>query len=305
MMRQAPLGHDGAAARDDARHPPGGERHVAQQHAGVNGEVVHALLGLLDERVAVHLPGQLLGLAVHLLERLVDRHGAERRRRIAQDPLARLVDVLARREVHDRVGAPAGRPRHLLDFLLDRGAHRGVADIRVDLHQEAPADDHRLALRVVDVRGDDGAPARDLVADELGGHALAQRHELHLRGDVAAPRIVHLGHAPSRLAAQAPAAARARLHVVALEDPVAPKGRQALLQVDRVVRVGIGAAGVVQAHALAVGEGEVPHGHSDGGFEPERYVFMEASLRWHYPGQVRSGRQRHRCPLSPFDRAPA
>src|SRR5215831_1137611 len=32
---------------------------------------------------------------------------------------------------------------------------------------------------------------------------------------------------------------------------------------------------------------------------------MRSSLRWHYPGQVLSGRQRHRCPLSPFDRAPA
>src|SRR5687767_11986079 len=40
------------------------------------------------------------------------------------------------------------------------------------------------------------------------------------------------------------------------------------------------------------------------GFEPERYVFMEASLRWHYPGQVRSGRQHQRCPLSPLTELP-
>ena len=38
-----------------------GQRDVAQQHAGVHGEVVHALLGLLDQRVAVDLPGQVLG----------------------------------------------------------------------------------------------------------------------------------------------------------------------------------------------------------------------------------------------------
>src|SRR5262245_8691288 len=31
---------------------------------------------------------------------------------------------------------------------------------------------------------------------------------------------------------------------------------------------------------------------------------MAASLRWHYPGQVVSGRQRRRCPLSPFDELP-
>ena len=51
MMRQAPLGHDRAPARHNAGHALGGHGHVAQQHARVNGEVVHALLGLLDERV--------------------------------------------------------------------------------------------------------------------------------------------------------------------------------------------------------------------------------------------------------------
>ena len=137
VVRQAPLGHDRAAARDDAGDALGGQRDVAQQHAGVDGEVVDALLGLLDQRVAVDLPGEVLGLAADLLERLVDRHGADRHRRVAQDPLARLVDVLAGREVHDRVGAPAGRPRHLLDLLLDRGGDRRVADVGVDLHQEA------------------------------------------------------------------------------------------------------------------------------------------------------------------------
>ncbi len=46
---------------------------------------------------------------------------------------------------------------------------------------------------MVDVGGDDGAAAGDLVADELGRHALAQRDELHLGRDLAAPRVVHLG----------------------------------------------------------------------------------------------------------------
>ena len=122
VMREAPLGHDRAAARDDAGHALRGQRDVAQQHAGVDREVVDALLGLLDQRVAVDLPRELLRLAVDLLERLVDRHRADRHRRVAHDPLARLVDVLAGRQVHHRVGAPADRPRHLLDFLVDRRA---------------------------------------------------------------------------------------------------------------------------------------------------------------------------------------
>src|SRR5499426_1975180 len=87
-------------------------RGTKRRSTPVDGEVVDTLLGLLDERVAVDLPGELLGLAIHLLERLVDRHGAERGRRVAEDPLACLVDVLTRRQVHDGVGTPAGRPRH-------------------------------------------------------------------------------------------------------------------------------------------------------------------------------------------------
>ena len=113
-----------AAARDDAGDALGGQRHVAQQHAGVDGEVVHALLGLLDQGVAEDLPGEFLGAAVDLLQRLVDRHGADRHRRIADDPLAGFVDVLAGGQVHHRVGAPADRPHQLLDFLGDAGSHR-------------------------------------------------------------------------------------------------------------------------------------------------------------------------------------
>ena len=45
--------------------------HIAQQHARVDGEVIHPLLGLLDQGVAEYLPGQLLGLAIDLLQRLV------------------------------------------------------------------------------------------------------------------------------------------------------------------------------------------------------------------------------------------
>ena len=122
VMREAPLRDDRSAARDDAGEAAGGHRDVAQQHAGVDGEVVDALLRLLDERVAVDLPGQIFGPAADFLERLVDRHRADRHRRVAEDPLARLVDVAAGRQIHHRVGAPQRRPAQLLDFLLDRRA---------------------------------------------------------------------------------------------------------------------------------------------------------------------------------------
>ena len=52
-----PLGQDGAAAADDAGDALGGERDVLHQHAGVDGHVVHALLGLLLDHFQHHLRG--------------------------------------------------------------------------------------------------------------------------------------------------------------------------------------------------------------------------------------------------------
>ncbi len=228
-MRQAPLGHDRAAARDDAGDALGGQRYVAQQHAGMDGEVVDALLGLLDQGVAEQLPGQVFGDAIDLLQRLVDRHRADRHRRVADDPLAGFVDVLAGGQVHHRVRTPADAPGQLGDFFLDGGTQRRVADVAVDLHQEVAADDHRLQLRVVDVGGDDGATAGDFVTDEFGGdflgdagtealarvlliqqaggamllqlHVLADGDVFHLGRDDALTRIVHLADVPARLGA--------------------------------------------------------------------------------------------------------
>jgi hypothetical protein len=111
VVRQTPLGQDRAAAADDAGHALGGQRHVAQQHAGVDGEVIDALLGLFDQGVAEDLPGQVFGLAVDLFQRLVDRHRADRHRRVAHDPLARLVDVLAGGRDPSPCRRPSGWPR--------------------------------------------------------------------------------------------------------------------------------------------------------------------------------------------------
>ncbi|MNL11100.1 hypothetical protein D3C87_1319220 [compost metagenome] len=199
----------------------------------MDGEVVHALLGLLDQRVAEHLPGQVLGDAAGLVQRLVDRHRADGHRRVAQDPLARLVDVLAGGEIHDGVGAPADRPDHLFHFLGQRGRHGRIAEVAVDLDAEVAADGHRLQFRVVDVGGDDGAAGGDFLAHEFRGHVLgaqrqvraervarmlaqqglvlglvverlevqrlAQRHVFHFRRDDALARIVHLRHIGTRL----------------------------------------------------------------------------------------------------------
>src|SRR5215470_15874689 len=68
---------------------------VGQAHAGMDGEVVDALFALLDQRVLVHFPVELDGIAVYFLQRLIDRHGADGDRRVADDPFARGEEVTA------------------------------------------------------------------------------------------------------------------------------------------------------------------------------------------------------------------
>src|SRR5579864_8925845 len=113
MMRQTPFGENRAAARNDAGDALRRQRNVRQPNAGMDGEIVDALLALLDQRVAIDLPGELLGHAADFFERLIDRHGADRYRRVADDPLADRMDVAAGREIHDGVAAPADRPDEL------------------------------------------------------------------------------------------------------------------------------------------------------------------------------------------------
>jgi len=133
----------------------------------MDGEIIDALLALFDQRVAEYLEGQVLGDAADLFKCLIDRHRADRDRRVADDPFADVVDVAPGREVHHRVGAPADRPHHLVDLFPDGGGDSGISDVGVDLHQEIATDDHRLAFGVIDVGGDDRATARDFATHKL------------------------------------------------------------------------------------------------------------------------------------------
>ena len=254
----------------------------------MDGEIVHPLLALFDQGVAIDFPVQVLGHAVHLFQGLIDGHGADGDGAVADDPLADVVDVAPGGEVHHVVGAPADGEGHLLHLFRHRGGDGGVADVGVDLDQEVPPDRHRLQLAVVDVGGDDGAAAGDLGHDELGGdelgdfgaevfavadgvedgfaaEVLADSHELHFRGDDAAPGVVELGDAGRSLGAHHRAlsgkfgdevvggdvavvlrldlAGRHLLHVAARHHPGVAGAGQAFFDVDGGVRVGIGAGG--------------------------------------------------------------
>ena len=144
--------------------------------------------------------------------------------RVADDPLARFMNIFAGGQIHHRIAAPADRPGHFLHFFLNARTERGVADVGIDLHQKIAADDHRLGFRMVDVRRDDGAAAGHFVAHEFRSDMLGQksaeivprvlagqefasfrnelfaalifayRDELHFRGNDAETSIVHLRH---------------------------------------------------------------------------------------------------------------
>ena len=194
----------------------------------MNGEVVHALFRLLQQRVAEGFPGEVFGNAVHLLQRLINRDGANRYRAVTQDPFAGFVNIAASGEIHYRVRAPARGPDQLLHLFFDGGGDGRVTDVSVDLHQEVAADNHRLGFRVVDVGGDNRAAcghfvthklrrdvlrqasakaftrmliAQHFATDALATHVFADGDELHLRRDDAPARVVQLGHAFARFSA--------------------------------------------------------------------------------------------------------
>src|SRR5881398_25491 len=93
MMREAPLRKDRSAAADNSGPALYGERDVAKQDAGMDGEVIDTLLGLLDQGVPIHVPGQFFRAAAGLLERLVNRNGSNRHRRVAQNPFPGFVNI--------------------------------------------------------------------------------------------------------------------------------------------------------------------------------------------------------------------
>mmetsp|Transcript_3584 Transcript_3584/g.10121 ORF Transcript_3584/g.10121 Transcript_3584/m.10121 type:complete len:529 (-) Transcript_3584:53-1639(-) len=224
VVHQRKFGVDRSPPRHDSSHPVRGVGYEAKQDPGVDGEVVHALFSLLDEGLPEELPGDFHGVTSSFLEGLVDGDRAHRNRRVPHDPLPRLVDVLPRREVHEGVRPPHGRPLKLLDLLLDRAADRRVPNVRVDLDFELPANDHGLQLQVLLVARNDGPPPRDLTPDELGVHALPRGNVSHLLGDDALLGVVHL-----REALVAP--------LLPLPDPVSADGVQAVHRAD-VLRAG-------------------------------------------------------------------
>src|SRR5262249_27715391 len=96
MMGKTPFRKNRSTAADDAGSSLHRPRDVAQKHARMDREIIDALFGLFDQRVAIHFPGHFFGAASRLFESLIDRHGPDRNRGVTQNPLSGLVDIAAR-----------------------------------------------------------------------------------------------------------------------------------------------------------------------------------------------------------------
>jgi hypothetical protein len=115
---------------------------MLSQYARVDREVVDALLRLALDLLQDDVVREILDPASD--DHAVDRHGADRDRRVVDDGLPAGAQVAAGREVHQRVGAVALREAQLLDLLVGRAGHRRRADVGVDLGRDHAADAGRI-----------------------------------------------------------------------------------------------------------------------------------------------------------------
>ena len=186
-----PLGENRASPADNSGDALRHQRQILDQDACVDRHVVHALLRLLLDDFQHDVGVQVFNL-LDPRDAFVDGHGADGHGRVAEDGFADLRNIAAGREVHYCVGAVVHGGVQLLQLFVDIRGHGGVADVGVDLAQRGHADAHRLQLGMVDVGGDDHAPARHLVAHQLGRELLALGHVEHFFRDQALAGVVHL-----------------------------------------------------------------------------------------------------------------
>ena len=96
VVHQAPFTHDAPAAGYDSAKPLFRQVHIVPADSRMNGEVVHSLLALFYQCVAIQFPGQVLYFAVYLFQCLIDGYRTHRNRAVAYDPFPCFVYVFSR-----------------------------------------------------------------------------------------------------------------------------------------------------------------------------------------------------------------
>src|SRR4029077_755525 len=101
------------AAADDAGDALGNQRQVLNEHAGVDGHVVHTLGRLLFDYFEHDFRIQVFD-TLYAGNGFIDRNRSDRDRRVTEDGFADFMDVAARGEIHNRVGAVVNGGMELL-----------------------------------------------------------------------------------------------------------------------------------------------------------------------------------------------
>ena len=197
LVVQHPARDEGAAAAHDVHDATllahvldRGARDAAVERHEV-GTVLRLRFDRLQNVIVRHLDDSAMLLdGAH--GRLIERHRSDHDRRVLDDALAREVDVVPRREIHDGIRAAAHCLIELLELRLDLGERARGADVRVHLGPEPLAHTARHELFVVDIRADGDAASRHTLPDRLHRDAFFLRHALHRVRDLALAGQLHL-----------------------------------------------------------------------------------------------------------------
>ena len=190
LVDRHPLRHERPAAGNDPERPLRRQRDEVTQERAVDRHVIDPLLRLeLDD------PQKIFRLHVldffQLLRDLVKRDGPERHVRVVDDRLADLVNMLAGRKVHHRIGAAGNRAADLGQLAAQVALDRRIAEIGVDFGPAADPDSARneAFLQVDPVGGNDEPPAGDFIPDRFDGQKFLFRDEFHFRRYAAGQRF--------------------------------------------------------------------------------------------------------------------
>src|SRR5690348_7804429 len=192
LVMAHPNGKKRAAAADDSRDAIAHHGEEFAKHAGVDGHVIHALLGLLFDDFEHDINREIFS-AAHARDGFIDRHGADRDGRSLDDSATDFGNVAARGEIHRSVRSVMDGSMELFELFVNVGSGGRIANVRIDFAFEGDADAHRFEVAMMDVGGDDGAAASDFAADKFGVELFAFGDVGHLLGDDAEARKVHLG----------------------------------------------------------------------------------------------------------------
>ena len=194
VMGDHPLCQQGSSTADDADQAflDGGQ--VPGANAGVNGEVVDPLSGLMFEGLQNDGFIEILDAATD--DHRVNRHGSDGHGAFTDQCFAAGIQISTGGKIHRRVRTPTLGPLQLLHLFIGSGRDRRGSHVGIDLRFAGTADGHRIELmgQVMHIGGNDQAAGSDLIPNLLRSEVgFALGDPFHLGSDNAQTRTFQLG----------------------------------------------------------------------------------------------------------------